>query len=114
MENSHEFDPAARKRAGCKAFLAGGKLCNLLFFELLDQIHGNSPSGSAKRRRRAVLLVVRVGRASTTPRPVCHYSEPGLPPADLGVPFARADQRSGRRACVSRSASARRQAATLA
>src|SRR5262245_27598401 len=40
----HEHRIARRKIGN---FLAGGKLCDLLFFELLDQIHGNSPSGSA-------------------------------------------------------------------
>src|SRR5262249_12937489 len=54
-------------------FLAGGKLGNLLFLELLDQIHGNSPSGSAKCGRRGVLIGW-AGRASS--------SDPGtdLPP----------------------------------
>src|SRR5262245_48752230 len=98
--------------------LAAGQLGNLLFFELLNEIHGNSPVGSAKSWEARVLLVVRVGRASTLPRAVCHAPEGGFLPGFSGLftkpASSRAAHRSGRRARVSRSASARRQAATLA
>src|SRR5262245_31620903 len=45
------LDVHEQRVAGLKIgnFLAGGKLCDLLFLELLDQVHGKSPSGSAIR-----------------------------------------------------------------
>src|SRR5262245_48280204 len=56
--------------------LAGGKLRDLLLLELLDQIHGKSPSaapvGSSGLSGAYVFRVVRVGRASTTKIAACH------------------------------------------
>src|SRR5215467_12101034 len=61
--------------------LAGGELRYLLLFELLDQVHGKSPSAApipkaqnlrAPSLEGQVLRVVRVGRASTTKIAPCH------------------------------------------
>src|SRR5262245_16160769 len=99
-------------RLEIRYFLAGGKLRHLLFFELFDQIHWISPSAAP----------VNAGRTSAYVSGCAgFYAKPSaLSPFRHGLSLGLFDRRrwgshkSGRRSRVIRSASARRQAATLA
>src|SRR5438874_5169605 len=91
---------------------AGGKFRHLLLFELFDQVHRASPSAAPEMQKAHVGVVVWNWRASTPLRELCHPSGAGFLAAPARARCAA--QRSGRRSRVSRSASCRRQAATLA
>src|SRR5262245_39743429 len=92
-------------------FLPGRKFFNLLFFELLNDVHYGFSVGSASNRRAVLIWSEWVGAACITKLSACHPLDSGR---FLGVLRAwYAAQRSGRRSKVSRSASARRQAFTL-
>src|SRR5262249_35062677 len=72
-------------------FLAGGKLCDLLLLELLNQVHGNSPSAAPILQ--ALILAICAGRAS-------FYDTAGVlspfPTAPRVRPFLRLLRRVGR------------------
>src|SRR4051794_38327073 len=92
--------------------LAGGQFVELLFFELLNEVHRNlhrrraQPSAGCAQS----CHLLRNWRPYKATERACHPS-----PAFFAAFWPdRAAQRSGRRACVSASASARLQAATRA
>src|ERR1043166_4570078 len=103
----HHLDVDEQRVARCEVgdILAGGEFGDLLLLELLDEVHGKSPS---RRRGDALSRLSGAGRrAYTTPARVCHL------PVVLPGCAARQAHKSGRRSRVSRSASARRNASTL-
>src|SRR5262245_46834840 len=60
----------ARREIG--NLLAGGQFLDLLLLELLDQVHGNSPSAAPRGRRRSLLHPCGFAPAYTTCGRACH------------------------------------------
>src|SRR5882724_4977195 len=98
--------------------LAGRQFIELLFFELLNEVHRKSPSAARpsrkERRLRGVFVypaIARIWRSYTAKAAACH---PSVVFFGRFWPVVLAAMRSGRRALVRASASAFRQAAIRA
>src|SRR5258706_7878307 len=127
-----DVDDHGVARSEFRNFLAGGQLVELLFFELLNEVHrkisiGGAPQPVRRGAARSSIYpaIARIWRSYTAKAAACHPSVvffgrfwPGLVwtgPVWAGLVWAcLAAHRSGRRALVRASASARRQAATRA
>src|SRR5258705_10886049 len=107
-----DVDDHGVARPEFRNLLAGGQFFELLFFELLNEVHRESPSAARPARAARVLVypaIARIWRSYTAKAAACHPSVGffgGFWPPVLAI------RRSGRRAFVRASASALRQAAT--